>query len=214
MLPILRTLGVVLCVSVSSIYAWAGEWGQHPWFKDYAPLPVGGEYTPPEWLNTCPALVAGAEVGTATSCLPPIVGAKTDTSFVFDETRWNELDRINRQVNSAVGQDQVVTLEEAIAAAVEKKRLAADAGFPIFLLAYAVVEAPLEASDDAINDTEHFVLLLMFNTRAFALDTLLDDILPWQYSPCRMYGIEINGQWRAVADDRDDPRAIALELYE
>ncbi len=214
MLPIFRTLGVVLFVSVSSIYAWADEWGQHPWFRDYAPLPIGGEYTPPAWLNTCPALVAGAEVSTTTSCLSPIVGTKTDTSFVFDEKRWIELDRINRQVNATIGQDGVVTLEEAIVAAVEKKRLAVDAGFPIFILAYAVVEAPMEASDSSINDTEHLVLLLVFNTRAFALDSLIDDVLPWQYSPHRMYGAEIDGQWRSVADDRDDPLAIALELYE
>lgn len=214
MLPIFRTLGVVLFVSVSSIYAWADEWGQHPWFRDYAPLPIGGEYTPPSWLNTCPTIVAGAEVNTTTNCLPTIAGKATDAAFVFDEKRWEELDRINRQVNAIIGQDGVVTLEEAIAAAVEKKRLAVDAGFPIILLGYAVVEAPFEGPSDEIDDREHFLLVTVFNTRAFALDSLFDDILPWQYSPCRMYGIEINGQWYAVADERDDPLAIALELYE
>lgn len=212
MFYVLRMVWVIVLMISTGV--WAEEFKDHPWFKDYAPLPIGGEYTPPAWLNTCPALVAGVEVNTTTSCLPPIVGKKTDTPFVFDEKRWKELDRVNRQVNASVGRDGVVTLEEAIVAAVEKKRLAVDAGFPVFLLAYAVVEAPMEASGGGIDDTEHLILILVLNTRAFALDSLLDDILPWQYSPHRMYGAEIDGQWRSVADDRDDPLAIALELYE
>ncbi len=213
MLSVLRIVCVLVLGAISHGVC-AGEFEDHPWFKDYAPLPIGGEYTPPSWLNACSTIVAGADISTTTNCLPTIAGKTTDTHFIFDEERWGELDRINRQVNATIGQDGIVTLEEAISATVEKKRLAIDAGFPIFILAYAVVEAPMEESGGEIDETEHFLLVVMFNTRALALDSLLDDILPWQYSPCRMYGIEINGQWRAVADDRDDPLAIALELYE
>lgn len=211
MLSVLFRVVCVLVLGAVSHGALAGEFKDHPWFKDYAPLPIGGEYTPPAWLNTCPTIVAGTEVNTTTSCLSPIVGAKTDVPFIFDEDRWNDLDRLNRQVNAVVGQDGIVTLEEAIAAAVEKKRLAVDAGFPVVLLAYAIVEAPMEGSEEEIDETEHFLLVLVFNTRAFVCDSLLDDILPWQYSPHRMYGAEIGGQWYAVTDDRDDPLAIALE---
>lgn len=213
MLSVLRIVCVLVLGAISHGVC-AGEFEDHPWFKDYAPLPIGGEYTPPSWLNACPTIVAGTDISTTTNCLPTIAGQTTGTHFIFDEERWGELDRINRQVNAAVGRDGVVTLEEAITAAVEKKGLAIDAGFPVFLLAYAVVEAPMEAPGGGIDDTEHLILLLVLNTRAFALDSLLDDILPWQYSPHRIYGAEIDGQWRSVADDRDDPLAIALELYE
>ena len=204
----------VLVFLLGGVAAAQADFLSHPWAKDFAPFPVTKTvYTPPMWLNNCPVAVAGdSDVTTTTNCLPSLSGPMAD-HFDFDDERRIQIEMINTVVNSELPQSSI-TLEQAIAVAATKVQKAVGFGFPTTIFSYAVVQAPVPDKDDGVIFVEHLVLVVMFNTRAFVLDSMLDEILPWQYSPHRFDAIETNGQWHAVADDRDDPLAIALELYE
>lgn len=179
------------------------------------PLPklADGEYSPPEWLNSCPVIVAGSNVTTTTSCLPPLTASVKGPHFIFDEQRRQELVTINDEFNAGLSEADV-TLEQSIALAASKKSRLIELGWPAMIVSYAVVKAPKADEEGGVTEIPHLVLMIRFGSRAFVLDTMLDDILPWQYSPHRFEGAEVDGVWRPIIDYRDDPLAIALEIYE
>lgn len=176
---------------------------------EYAPLPIGvGEYSPPAALNDCEVAVAGSNVTTVASCLPrPSVSSKGG-HFVFDDERRAELERVNAEFNSVLA-DSTVSLEEGTQVAVGKMMYLLELSWPSSLLSYGIVE--LAEGDERYN----VVVLVVFNTRAFALDSRKDrkDIIPWQLYPHRFVGVESNGTWRPVADDRDDPSYSEMESH-
>jgi predicted transglutaminase-like cysteine proteinase len=208
-----RFWGSFICVLLYCSDANAGA-VLNMWSSHYDPLPVAqGEYVPPTWLNDCVVAVAGDNVTTVSNCLPATTPGNEETEFVFDLARQIELETINEEVNSKLPED-AITLQESIDAAVSKRQMAIDLGFPAKWLGYGIVEAPMAAGENDMEIVDHIVLIFILNTRAFVLDSLLPEILPWSYSPHSFIGAQVEGVWYPVADDRDDPLAFALELYE
>lgn len=207
-----RTLKYQAVLLVALVaYPASAEDGIHPWMMHIAPLPVTAEtYTPPAWLYQCPVVTASvANVGTTSSCLPAAAPETASIDLVLDQSALRQLQQINEEINAGL-----VTggRAEAIAAAILKKERLQAIGWPEMVLDYAIVELETAETSD---DNDHLVLLACFNLRAFVLDVDMDDVLPWQYSPYRFYGVEkYPGVWRAVADVRDDPLAMAIEWYE
>lgn len=202
---------LMLCLSSVSV---ANEI-HSPNTADIAPLPVMAdhEYQPPRWLNDCAVVVAGSEVKTTTSCLPTLTTSNKGSGFDFNRVRQVELDTLNREINSVLP-EETITLEQAIEVTVAKKGRLLELGWPSIILSYAVVEAPLAHEEETVIFVDHFVLLIVFNTRALVLDSMVDEIVPWQYSAHRIYGAEISGTWHPVEDDRHDPLDLAIEWYE
>lgn len=175
---------------------------------EIAPIPieVDGEYAPPGVFNGCPVAIAGNSVATVANCLPrPNVSGKT-SRFVFNDERREELQRVNAEFNAVLA-DSPITLEESIQIAVGKMAALHELNWPAILLSYGIVEL---AEGDEPYDV---VVLVVLNTRAFVLGTRDDNILPWQLYPHRFVGIESNGTWRPVADNRDDPSYSEIESY-
>ena len=201
-------LHVFFCVRMAN-----GDTALHPWMMDAVPLTITEiEYRPPESLYSCPTVVADASgISHKTgNCLPTLTTQIESQEIVFDRTLLIKLQKINEEVNDVVPE---VSLPSAIMAAVLKKEQLLSIGLPSSILSYAVVERPEPADEDVVF-TDHIVLVVHSVKRAWVLDIAMHDVLPWHYSPHRFYGAEIEGQWRVVIDNRDDPLQIAIEWYE
>ena len=163
---------------------------------EYAPLPIvmDDEYSPPAVFNNCEVAIAGNNVTTVASCLPrPGVTSKGDR-FVFNDERRMELARVNAEFN-AVLPDTAISIEEETQIAVGKMAYLLELGWPSMWLSYAIVET---ADDDELN---HVVVLF----RTLVLASTTDEIMPWQDSSYRFVGVETEGVWRPVTDDRHEP---------
>ncbi|OGG85916.1 hypothetical protein A2392_00710 [Candidatus Kaiserbacteria bacterium RIFOXYB1_FULL_46_14] len=201
-----RFISIVAFFTISSWPAHAGEWWNHPLAGETSQMSIPGtEFTPPDWLRPCPLLADASGDNLVGQCMEvQATSQKTDRSALsipYNVLLLQHMERINREVNSSEG--------DMLKAALEKRRLLIESGWPRSALLLAYCE-----TDREDNVTEHVVLVARFKRGDVVFDGKMLEMLPWQFSPHRFYGIESPlepTKWLAVEDIRDDPIERSIE---
>lgn len=206
----LSRITVLLLLAFFASPAYASEWWNNPLAGETSMLSVTNiEFTPPDWLQPCPVLAATSEEILVKECMEEHSYQKTDRAAQRVKQTpliLQHMEHINDRVNKIVGG---LEKSDMLSVALEKRRLLIDDGWPRSALLLAYCETEL---DD--NATEHVVLVARLEKGDIVLDGDMSEILPWQFSPHRFYGIESpleSGKWFAIEDVRDDPAALAIE---
>ncbi len=188
----------------------AGEWWNHPLASEVSRMSIVHiEFTPPDWLLPCPVLAGTSEEILVRECLEEQPYQKTDRTAQWVKQTpliLQHMEQINEKVNKLIGG---LERGDMLTAALEKRRLLLEDGWPRSSLLLAYCETETEEGT-----VEHVVLVARLAKGDIILDGDITEILPWQFSPHRFYGIESPlqpGKWLVVEDARDDPAERSIE---
>ena len=198
---VMAAMIVATCTSVSPTLA--GEWYQHPFIEDLAPLPVDSktDFETPTWVPPCSIVTAQLGVSLSPgSCVDKELTAKSGRIFKFRPPALDELTAVNNALNA---RKSGTSLSHMAQLAMDKRLALIEMGFPARFLQLGVAEKDGVPFDQMV----HAVLFVTVGPGVVVLDGAIDVIVPWQYSLHRFVGIHLplEDRWVAVVDEREEP---------